>query len=360
MSDASLDSHHALDHAARAVGRLDGVLADHPLYTGWLFRARFDAAVAHAAVDGWRIDRHQLAALHAGLRLRFHARDYGALSYGLRQMALLADEAPDQDEANGVDGHPFADVLQRRSRAESFLVRHARHHASLLDVGRGLWRWMTDHHDQEAARAAVHRALTYLGITTRPYPALAGAAAFGTPEANHEQAWLIAWLHALEQEAEDARRHLVTLVHAWRRARGRLGRRRADSNLPVALDALALVGVLAPVRLASGLAISVRSAGMLLDELEAIGAAVELTGRRTRRLYGLPDLETVRFEVAAPRKPRAGARGRPPSGPRRNGHRCEGRRSSGPAFTGLGTSAIDQVGRGASSGQPGSADLGDR
>lgn len=53
---------------------------------------------------------------------------------------------------------------------------------------------------------------------------------------------------------------------------------------------------------------------MLLDELEAIGAAVELTAGAPGRLYGLPDLETVRFEVAAPRKPRAGARGRPPSG----------------------------------------------
>lgn len=37
-----------------------------------------------------------------------------------------------------------------------------------------------------------------------------------------------------------------------------------------------------------------------------------LTGRRTRKLYGLPDLDPVRFEVAVRKPRRIGVRGRSP------------------------------------------------
>ena len=46
---------------------------------------------------------------------------------------------------------------------------------------------------------------------------------------------------------------------------------------------------------------SVRGAGLMLEDLVACGAAVEVSGRGSHRLYGLPGTEGIRGETTGPR-----------------------------------------------------------
>jgi hypothetical protein len=46
----------ALEHAARAIGRLDALLTRHPLEPAWLWRIRLEAVRRQAAADGRAID----------------------------------------------------------------------------------------------------------------------------------------------------------------------------------------------------------------------------------------------------------------------------------------------------------------
>ncbi|UEM24321.1 hypothetical protein JL100_032355 (plasmid) [Skermanella mucosa] len=93
------------------------------------------------------------------------------------------------------------------------------------------------------------------------------------------------------------------------------GRRRAvrsDSPLPRTVTLPASAPTLGPAQLARVLRRSIPAATTALNELVGLGVAVELTGRRTHRLYGLPDLVPLRLATAGPRRPQAGMIGRPP------------------------------------------------
>ncbi|WP_174442000.1 hypothetical protein [Azospirillum brasilense] len=171
--------------------------------------------------------------------------------------------------------------------------------------------WLVADRPRGAVRAALPAALQATGVTRALLPILAGADTLRPGSAMDPDGWTLAFADSLTREAEDGLLVLRRLEHAWRGARASIGPRRSNSRLPAAVDLLAATPLLGPARLASLLGCSVRGAGLMLEELVACGAAVEVTGRDSHRLYGLPNTEGIRGETAGPRR-HGHRRGRPP------------------------------------------------
>ncbi len=171
--------------------------------------------------------------------------------------------------------------------------------------------WIVEDRPRGAVRAALPAALRTTGVTKALLPVLAGADTLRPDSALDADGWVLAFARSLEREAMDGLAILRRLEHAWRGARAAIGARRSNSRLPAAVDLLAATPLLGPTRLASLLGCTVRGAGLMMEELVGCGAAVEVTGRGSHRLYGLPGTEGIRGETTGPRR-YGHRRGRPP------------------------------------------------
>lgn len=312
------DTAAALERAALALGRLDAALDHHPLLPAWQHAVRLEAACAHAGFDGAHVEPQRLAALIEGLRLRPLASpaaiergaDHDALHTGLTLYGLMTAAADLRAER---DLDASTDALDHRRFVEDALWALTRPSpgARLPMLARVMRRWIADDRPRGAVRAALPAALQATGITRTLLPILAGADTLHPDSPMGEEGWLLAFARSLEREAEEGGAMLRRLEQAWRAARAALGPRRSTSRLPAAVDLLAAAPLLGPVRLAALLGCSLRGAGLMLAELVACGAAVEVTGRGSHRLYGLPGHAGIRNETAGPRR-YGFRRGRPP------------------------------------------------
>jgi len=147
------------------------------------------------------------------------------------------------------------------------------------------------------------------------------AAALGPGQPWEPPLWIPVFLRAVAAEAGAALDLLVEMERRWRAARAAVaaGRRRT-SRTPAAVDLLAAVPLVSATTLAAALGLSVKAAGAILDELVRRGAAVEVTHRHSRRLFGLAGLVPLREAAAPPRRPvpgrgRGRGRGRPRARP---------------------------------------------
>ncbi|CAO3441187.1 hypothetical protein [Azospirillum endophyticum] len=308
----------ALERAALAVARLDGTLDGHPLLPAWQHWVRLDAVCTHAGLDGHRLDPQRLTAFLEGLRLRPpdtlapHERgaDLDALTHGLRLYGLMlaaADRRPDPDLDAGTEAPDHRRLTEEALWALSRIVPGAR----LPALAHAMRAWLVADRPRGAVRAALPAALQAIGLTRTLLPILAGADTLRPDSPMDANGWTLAFARSLEREAADGLAILRRLEHAWRAARAAIGPRRSNSRLPAAVDLLAATPLLGPVRLASLLGCSVRGAGMMLEELVVCGGAVEVTGRGSHRLYGLPGCAGIRGETAGPRR-YGHRRGRPP------------------------------------------------
>ncbi|WP_377806456.1 hypothetical protein ABNQ38_07255 (plasmid) [Azospirillum sp. A29] len=308
----------ALERATLAVARLDAILDGHPLLPAWQHWVRLEAVRIHAGLDGHRVDPQRLAAFLEGLRLRapdtpaHHERgaDLDALSHALRLYGLMlaaADRRPERDLDAGTDAPEHRGLTED---ALSALTRPGLG-ARLPALARAMRMWIVDDRPRGAVRAALPAALRTTGVTRTLLPILAGADTLRPDSPTDADGWMLAFGYSLEREAADGLAILRRLEHAWRGARAAIGPRRSNSRLPAAVDLLAAMPLLGPTRLASLLGCSLRGAGMMMEELVACGAAVEVTGRGSHRLYGLPGTEGIRGATAGPRR-YGHRRGRPP------------------------------------------------
>lgn len=308
----------AFERAALTVARLDATLDGHPLLAAWQHWVRLEAVRAHAGLDGFRVPPHRLAAAIEGLRLRPLATpslpergaDLDALHHALRLYGLLlaaADRRPAGELDDTTDAPEHRRLVEDALRALTRPVPGAR----LPALAQAMRAWIAADRPRGAVRAALPAALQALGVTRTLLPLLASADTLRPDSPGDPDGWALAFARSLEREAEDGLVVLRRLEHAWRAARTAIGPRRATSRLPAAVDLLAATPLLGPARLAALLGCSVRGAGLMMEELVACGAAVEVTGRTTHRLYGLPGTEGIRGETAGPRR-YGTRRGRPP------------------------------------------------
>lgn len=308
----------ALERAALTIGRLDAALDGHPLLPAWQHWIRLEAVRGHSGLDGHRIDPQRLAAFLEGLRLRHldtaarHERgaDLDALNHALRLygfMLAAADRRPERE----LDA--TTDAPEHRRLADDALWELTRPApgARLPALAQAMRAWIADDRPRGAVRAALPAALQAIGVTRCLLPILAGADTLRPDSPMDPDGWTLGFARSLAREAEDGLAVLRRLEHAWRAARAAIGERRSTSRLSAAVDLLAATPLLGPARLAVLLGCSVRGAGQMCEELVACGAAVEVTGRATHRLYGLPGTAGIRGETAGPRR-YGHRRGRPP------------------------------------------------
>ena len=289
-----------LERAAAAIGRLDAALADHPLALSWRYRSRLDAAIRMADSDGVRVDPMRLAGILENLTLT----PLRGASFAER--AAEADairHALDQFEAVSTAPNASADAKRALGRLEE----SAASGSVLRGLARGVRQWTTAGLSRAAIRAAVPWLLASRLPTGGPLDGVSGIDAFRADAPwDDSDAWEAVFLGALADEAAAGRDRLSRLTILVARAQTRLAegtrKRRADSQAPRALTILVSTPVIGPVRLAGVLGSTVRGAAKILDELVTLGAAVEVTGRRSHKLYGLADLADLRDLAPGPRR----------------------------------------------------------
>ena len=297
------ESEAALERAALAIGRLDTALRGHPLQAAWRWRTGLDAVARQAAADGRLIDRWQLAALLAGARLR------------LPDAEILADRGAAWGAARhalGLWGWSVGPDAAQREAIAAAAATLPRHGAALPGAAGAVHAWL----DQGGARPPLRAALALWwqrrGLLPIAVPLLSGARALHAGVPWQPDAWTPRFYAAVAEEAEDGLALLRALQAGWRAARAAVAGRRRDSHAAAAVDVLAAAPLLGAAALARTLGVSGRTATALLDQLAALGVAVEVTRRQKRRLWGLAGLAALRDETVAPRRPQPGrGRGRP-------------------------------------------------
>jgi len=286
----------ALAAASAAIARLDQALASHPLREAFLYRARLDAARRQAAVDGALIDPWHLAASLEGLRLRMDPY--------LRMIdrGRILDAARTALELHQWIVEPDFDQEGEVQRAERMLAGQPGTLPPLLAAAQGFREWIENGEQRAPIRSALVHFWTRRHLLRQPVP-LTGAAALGAQQSWEPEAWLPAFLWALEGEAADGLDLLYAMERSWFEARRGITGRRKTSYAAAAVDVLAAAPVISATSLAGILGIAVKNAIRILDELQAAEIAIEVTHRSKRRLFGLKGLAPLRDIVRPPYRP---------------------------------------------------------
>lgn len=298
----------ALERTALALGRLDAALASHPLRAAWTHWSVLDAACRQAATDGHAANPHRLAAFLEGLPLTVN-RDLDLAERGSEHRALAHAAALVSWMAN-----PDPESLAQRDDALSTFRTAAAGGPILEGTARALLAWVKAGGSRAAGRAAVPLHLAARGVLTTALPPVTGAAAFAARD--EQQPFVLRFLTALTDEAQDGLERLQRLERAWRHGRLAVADRTRRSRISSAVDLLAAFPLISPSKLADALGCSVPGASAMLTDLWRLGVAVEVTGipgRGARKLYGLTPMAPIRAETSARRRRDPGrGRGRPP------------------------------------------------
>ena len=293
----------ALEHAARAVARLDSALTGHPLAPAWAWRARLDAVRRQAMADGRVIDPWHLAALIEGVRFRLGGSaaliDRGAVFAAAHHAFALYRWFCRPDEAQQAAITEAAVHLDAVADAD---------HAPLLGAALGVHAWLDQGGERPPLRAALAAYWVQRGVTPLPCPLLTGARALHSEVPWAREAWLGHFLGALAEEAVDGVTLLTALERDWFAARRAVAGRRRDSRAAAAVDILAAAPLLSATSLGQALGMATKNAGHLLEGFVVLGTAREVTHRSKRRLYGLKHLAPLREAAAPPRRPFVGRR----------------------------------------------------
>lgn len=275
-----------LERAAAAVGRLAQATAATPILAAWLHRSRVEAGAEIAETQGRRVDPNRLRTLLAQVPTRAQ-RDWGATMLALDIMRqMLADPGTAALAPTGTD-----DALARMDEAQATAGP-----AALIACGIGFFAHLEAGGDRSGACLAVSRFLASRGMTPLPLPCLNGVEAIRRAEPGG--IWLVDFLDGMAQQAEEGENSLVALLHRWRGWRRRVGDRRSDARIRRAVDAIAAEGVMSPARLAGRLRCATSVATDLLEELQRLEIVVEITRRRSHRVFVADDLASMLGEVA--------------------------------------------------------------
>ena len=184
-----------LEHAARAIARLDALLTGHPLGPAWLWRIRLEAVRRQAAADGRAIDPWHLAAVIEGIRFRMDRGaamiDRGTIFAAARHALGLWGWFARPDEAHSEAIGCAGAVLSATEQA-----------SPLLGAALGVRAWLDRDGERPPLRAALAGYWQRRGLLRLACPLLTGAKALtgGTPW--EVEPWTIHFLAALAEEAE--------------------------------------------------------------------------------------------------------------------------------------------------------------
>src|SRR6516162_8654564 len=255
----------ALEHAARAVARLDSALARHPLAPAWTWRARLDAVRRQALIDGRAIDPWHLAALIEGVRFRLGGSpaliDRGAVFAAAHHAFALYRWFSGPDEAQQ------ATIAEAAACLDSV----AGGHTPLLGAAFGVHAWLDRGGERPPLRAALAAYWVQRGVTPLPCPLLTGARALHAEVPWAGEPWLGHFLDALAEEAADGLTLLSALERDWFAARRAIAGRRRDSRAAAAIDILAAAPLVSATSLGAALGMATNNATRLLEGFVVLG-----------------------------------------------------------------------------------------
>ena len=260
-----------------ALGRLSEAFSASPLGEAWAARARIEAVIRVLHADGFGIDRERVLRLSYDLPVGGRI-DIGSHAQVLQIIAFLGSGSADgsRDGALGEDlGEAEAMFLSgAETPGPETLLRH-------------LWRWLAAGRRPSIGHIAFVRCLATAGMTPGPLGVLARPSG---PARQGERTWVQESLLRLADAADGARRDLEALaltVVEWRR---RLGRRRSHSRMDALIHEVASSLVVTPASVARRHELSLRGASVMLEELAELGIVVEITGRKSWKIFVPSDL----------------------------------------------------------------------
>lgn len=109
---------------------------------------------------------------------------------------------------------------------------------------------------------------------------------------------------AIGKELDQAFLANKRLQSGWRYARRKITGVRKSDTIFLAIDAIALCGLNSPARLGRLIEVTTKRASQVLEELHDLKAICEVTKKRTHKLYGLPEFDSILNHSAGPRKRR--------------------------------------------------------
>ena len=172
----------------------------------------------------------------------------------------------------------------------------------LLGAAEGVSSWLRGGGTRAPIRAALIRFWVNCRLLRVPVP-LTGPRALSADAPEGHSEWVVGFLDAVAAEAGDYLELLRRLEHGWLAARSKVMSRRSTSRAAVAVDVLAAAPLMSATTLARVIGMSVKCATELLDRFVVEGAAVEVTHRSARRLFGLAGLAPLRGVVQPPVRP---------------------------------------------------------
>ena len=281
----------SIERMAIAIGRLDARISATFLAPAWMLRARWTGYARALQLMGTEIDAIDVFSWGCGLPLpdravrQTHGDDYAAFA---PWQARLGERA-----RHWAEGLPFS-LPEDGTHARRPLVERAIDLLGLwLAKAPGIEAWL-------ALPILLHR----LGLTQAPLPCLvAGDRRLATaPEDPAARRRLIDELAARAEAG-------LAALDGLERARATALDAMASEHRPGALSRLLPLMLAAPIQTPEGvgraLGLTLSGAGKLLDRAARLGFAVEISGRRSWRVYATRDVAIQLGLIEAPR-------GRPP------------------------------------------------
>lgn len=265
------------DKALFALGRLSEALSGSGVATAWTARDRIEAVVRLVHADGLGIDRERVLRLSYDLPVG-RRPNVGSDAHVLQIIGLLG---------GGAEGEVRDGALGDEVREAEDAFRSGSDGVTPGTLLRSLWRWLAADRRPSVGHVAFIRGLAAAGLSPAPLGALA------RPSGRvrlAETPWVEESLERLADAADGARRELAALALAVAEWRQRLGPRRRHSRMDALVREVASMLVVTPTSAARRLGLSLRGASTMLEELAALGIVVEVTGRKSWKIFVPGDL----------------------------------------------------------------------
>lgn len=286
----------AIAACTAAISRLDARICVSPVAKAWAARAAWTGYAKALQLQSAEIDEIDVFSWGCGHALPNRPALPSHLDLFDRFDQWLADTR-DTDPHRWRDGLPTAIGDPAAAAEHPPLIRALDMLRQLARIDPGITAWLS-----------LPFALRDRGLSATPLPCLAGGAkAFRMKPRPNEADWL-AVLRGLTSAAETGLERLHSLERGYRDAQRAIAAEYRPGALPTLLALIQHRPLLSPQSVADRLALSIAGASKLLDRAAAAGLLVEITRRRSWRLFLTPDM-AIAFGYARPK------RGRPASEP---------------------------------------------
>lgn len=263
------------ENATVAISGLSGRISGNPVRFAWRRRAAWQGYARAMQLQGIEIDEVDVFSWGCSLPLPSRPNRVTVVDE-FESFPSWWERLHERDQAGWKDRLPFTPEMPRDLPRLFQAFGIQRQYAMRVQ---GIEAWL-------ALPIVLHR----LGLTLSPLPCLvAGSKSFRFPGGPPIET-VRATCRALAQSAHRGAAMLDDLEYAHRAALRAISQEYRAGKLPDLLSLSLHLGVLSPARVAAELKLSVAGAGKLLDRAAELDLLIEISGRRSWKIYATRDL----------------------------------------------------------------------